>query len=125
METWNKRLALALRQSGLSANAAAKKAKVSAPTFSAWIAAGNISPAKDIRADNLLTVCEVLDVRPEWVVFGRLPMRRGDKWPFEGINREEFEALPVREKARITRFIRDTIDDWNEAQMMREDRMVR
>lgn len=48
---------------------------MSAPTVAAWIAAADISPAKDIKARNLLDACRVLNVRPEWVVYNQLPKR--------------------------------------------------
>lgn len=113
MDTWNKRLAAALAQSQYTPNSLATALGVAAPSLSAWIAAGTITPAKDIKAENLLRACEFLGVRPEWVMFGKLPMKReSSTWPFKDVAREEYEQLPEREKARIARFIRDTVDDW-------------
>ncbi|CAG4900582.1 hypothetical protein [Paraburkholderia saeva] len=117
MDTWNQRLAYALAQSEYTANGLAAALGLKAPSISAWIGAGSITPARDIKADNLLRVCELLNVRPEWVLFGKLPMARNAAiWPFEGVAREEFESLPERERARITRFMRDTVDAWTETQ---------
>lgn len=113
MDTWNKRLALALEQSPYNANALAMALGVAAPSLSAWIGAGTITPAKDIKAENLLRACELLGVRPEWVLFGKLPIKReGAAWPFQGVTREQYEQLPERERARVSRFMRDTWEDW-------------
>lgn len=75
METWNQRLAQALAESEFTPNALAKKLRVSAPTVSAWIGAGSIKPARDIRANHLFDVCALLNVRPEWVLYRRNPKR--------------------------------------------------
>ncbi|CAG9262146.1 helix-turn-helix domain-containing protein [Paraburkholderia caribensis] len=117
METWNKRLARALNESDYTPHSLAAELGVKAPSVAAWIGAASITPARDIKADNLLKVCQLLKVRPEWVVFGRPPKSSIElDWPFPDIRRDEIEALPERERARITRFMRDTIDSWSDAQ---------
>ncbi|NIF51432.1 helix-turn-helix transcriptional regulator [Burkholderia sp. Ax-1724] len=73
METWNKRLAQALEESDYTANRLAGIIGVSAPTVSAWIGSGKIAPAQDITANNLWRVCDLLNVRPEWVLYRRMP----------------------------------------------------
>ncbi|TGB34377.1 hypothetical protein [Burkholderia thailandensis] len=73
METWNERLALALRESAYNPNQLATEIGVRAPTIAAWIGAANITPAQNITADNLFKVCEKLKVRPEWVLYRRGP----------------------------------------------------
>lgn len=47
---------------------------------------------------------------------------RATAWPF-AIERERFEALPMDEKERIGRFVRDTIEAWETTQLrtMRAD----
>ena len=76
METWNERLSKALAESDYNKNSLAGALGVSAPTVSAWVAAAGITPAKTIGGDNLLRVCRVLNVRPEWVMFREGQMRR-------------------------------------------------
>lgn len=75
MEKWNDRLAAALAESHYNANQLAKELKVSAPTVSAWIGAAGITPARDIKGENLLLVCRLLNVRPEWLMFREGQMR--------------------------------------------------
>lgn len=75
MEKWNDRLAAALAESPYNANQLAKELKVSAPTVSAWIGAAGITPARDIKGENLLLVCRLLNVRPEWLMFKEGSMR--------------------------------------------------
>ncbi|MFD1558320.1 hypothetical protein ACFSHT_22265 [Paraburkholderia silviterrae] len=76
MKTWNQRLKDALAESEEyqgNANRFAGDLGVSAPTVAAWIAAGNIKPAQDIRAAHLINACGRLHVTPEWILFGRAP----------------------------------------------------
>ena len=73
METWNNRLAKALKNSGMTKSAVAAETGVSVPTLSAWVGAGNITPATTITAENLIRVCRVLKVRPEWILFREGP----------------------------------------------------
>lgn len=121
LDTWNARMAKAIAESKYKPNALATAVGASAPTVSAWIGAGSIAPAKDIKGDNLLRACELLNVRPEWVMFGWLPMRpQSMAWPFQEATLSEFQELPDREKARIGRFIRDTIDDWKSSAGLEE-----
>jgi len=78
METWNQRLKKAVDEEGLAPNAFAREIGVSAPTVAAWLGAGNIRPAKDIKADHLWKACERLGIRPEWVLGKRVPMKLAD-----------------------------------------------
>lgn len=76
MKTWNQRLRDALAESEEyqgNANRFAGDLGVSAPTVAAWIGAGNIKPAQDIRAAHLINACCRLHVTPEWILFGRKP----------------------------------------------------
>lgn len=75
MRTWNERLAYALAESDLNANKLRLELGVSAPTVSAWIGAGTIKPAENITGENLLKVCRLLNVRPEWLLFREGQMR--------------------------------------------------
>ncbi|WP_433705823.1 hypothetical protein [Paraburkholderia sacchari] len=76
MKTWNERLKEALDESEEyqgNVNRFAGDIGVAAPSVAAWVAAGNIRPAKDIRAVYLVKACCRLRVRPEWILFGSLP----------------------------------------------------
>lgn len=75
METWNQRLKKAVDEKGLAPNAFARNIGVSAPTVAAWLGAGTIRPAKDIKADHLWKACDYLGIRPEWVLGKRVPMK--------------------------------------------------
>jgi transcriptional regulator with XRE-family HTH domain len=78
MDTWNTRLAAALAASDYTANALAMTLGVSAPTVSAWLGAGTITPARNITAENALRLCQLLKIRPEWLLFKEGPMRPAD-----------------------------------------------
>lgn len=110
MDTWNKRLAAALAESPYTANRLASELGLSAPTISAWIGAGSISPAKDIKADNLLRVCAKLGVTPEWVMFKEGPMRPSKQWPFS-VPFAEYEALDDSQKQMIDRVVSSLVNE--------------
>jgi transcriptional regulator with XRE-family HTH domain len=63
---WNRRLQEARINAGLTKSELAKQAKVSAPTVTDW-ESGEI---KKIDGENLLRVCAVLAVSPQWLMFG-------------------------------------------------------
>ncbi|NSX05060.1 helix-turn-helix domain-containing protein [Cupriavidus gilardii] len=111
METWNDRLAAACEESGQSNNSLAKKAGVSAPTFSAWVGAASIKPAETIGAHRLFAICRELGIRPEWVLFGELPKFQRDVWPFS-VDVNAVMQLPADEIERVDDFISQTIDRW-------------
>lgn len=76
MKTWNQRLAEALRDSQEyqgNVNRFAGDVGVSAPSVAAWVGAGTIKPAQDIKAAYLIEACRLLNVTPEWILFGRAP----------------------------------------------------
>lgn len=76
MKTWNQRLAEALRDSPDyqgNVNRFAGAVGVSAPSVAAWVGAGTITPARDIKAAYLIEACRLLHVTPEWILFGRGP----------------------------------------------------
>lgn len=75
MNTWNERLAHALAESDYNPNRISVELKVAAPTVAAWIGAGTIKPAANITGENLLKVCRLLKIRPEWLMFKEGPMR--------------------------------------------------
>ncbi len=107
METWNKRLAAALAESEYNANSLATVLGVSAPTVSAWIAAGTIKPALNITGENLIRVCHLLKIRPEWLLFKEGAMRPADHGNLSSEMKEIIAALteidhmngPAREDA--------------------------
>lgn len=75
MENWNQRFAHALAESDFNKNRLALEMKVSGPTVSAWAASGTIKPAETIDGRNLLKVCKLLKIRPEWLLLREGPMR--------------------------------------------------
>lgn len=75
METWNERLAKALKESEYNPHQLAQALGVKTPSVSAWLGSGTIQPAKNITGENLLRVCELLNIRPEWLMFKKGAMR--------------------------------------------------
>lgn len=75
MKTWNERIATAIAESDYRPQQIAKELGVSPPTVAAWIGAASIRPAKNITGENLLQVCRLLEIRPEWLMFGEEPKR--------------------------------------------------
>jgi hypothetical protein len=75
MKTWNERIAAAVAESDYKPQQIAKELGVSPPTVAAWLGAASIRPAKNITGENLLQVCRLLDIRPEWLMFAEQPMR--------------------------------------------------
>ena len=75
MKTWNERFAKAVADSDYNREQIAKLIGASSPTVAAWIGAGSLRPAQNITGENLLKVCRLLDVRPEWLIFGEGSMR--------------------------------------------------
>lgn len=75
MRTWNERIASAIAESEYRPQSIAKELGVSPPTVAAWMGAASIRPAKNITGENLLQVCRLLDIRPEWLMFAEEPKR--------------------------------------------------
>lgn len=99
MDTWNKRLASALAESEYTANSLATAVGVSAPTVSAWIAAGTIQPARNINGENLIRVCQLLNIRPEWLMFKEGPMRPPSGTKLSEEMRRIIEALEAIDRS--------------------------
>jgi hypothetical protein len=80
---------------------------VAAPTVSAWIAAGTITPARNITGENAIRVCQLLKIRPEWLLFREGPMRPANQDNLSAEMQEIITALtsidqmkgPIREDA--------------------------
>lgn len=66
MNTWNKRITIAREAAGLTKTKFALKVGVSNATVSDW-ESGII---KKLEAENLLKVCEELNIAPRWLQFG-------------------------------------------------------
>lgn len=66
MTNWNQRLAETCESKNLNATELANRVKVSVPTASDWLK-GKI---KNLEAQNLLKICDVLGLDPWWLVLG-------------------------------------------------------
>lgn len=76
MKTWNQRLKNALDlDSDLNQNTLAVAVGVKPPTVTDWLN-GKI---KSLTAENAHAICAVLNIRMEWLLKGKLPMRPGGK----------------------------------------------
>lgn len=111
MTTWNDRLAIAIDALGIRPYRLAQECGVTQSTVSTWLGAASKEPAADLGATKLIRVCEVLKVRPSWLMTGEPPMLQCDDWPFP-IDRDTYLKLPEVERRRISRFITDVWDTW-------------
>jgi hypothetical protein len=93
MTTWNERLAQALAASEYKPHQFAQALGLKTPSISAWIAAGSIAPAKNLTGENLLRVCKLLEIRPEWLMFNEGPMRPPPRRGLSPEMQEIFETL--------------------------------
>lgn len=66
MDTWNARITIARNAKGWTKSKLASEVGVSNPTVSDW-ESGEI---KKIEADNLLKICDALQIRPRWLQYG-------------------------------------------------------
>lgn len=119
MKTWNERLSQALAESEEyqgNVNRFAGDIGVSAPSVAAWIGAGTITPAKDIKAVYLIKACSLLHTRPEWILFGS-----GQKYATEspnnvGVNPEANVTDPNSDKGNpgIIKRLQDVLTEVQE-----------
>lgn len=105
MTTWNERLAAAMTEKGVSIADIAHAGGAAHTSAMAWIGgSGSIVAANDIGARRLLRVCDFLGVRAEWVMFGKLPMRPSQEWPF-ATPRDAFERIPPPARGLVDRIL--------------------
>jgi hypothetical protein len=93
MDTWNKRMARALAESEFTPNAFATAMGVAAPTVSAWIGAATITPTQHIKAELMLRACELLKIRPQWLILKQGPMRGPEQVQLSDEMRKIMDAL--------------------------------
>lgn len=67
MKTWHERLKFAREQVGLRPIDLAKEVGVSSATASDW----ESGETKKIEGENLLKVCDLLNISPNWLLFGK------------------------------------------------------
>lgn len=80
--TWNERLAFSMEQKDVSIADLAKATDAAHTSVMGWVGAGSVKPSDDVKATYLLKACDLLDVSPEWLMFGKLPMKKDAEWPF-------------------------------------------
>lgn len=93
METWNQRLAHAIAESDYKPHQLAQALNIKTPSLSAWIGAGNIQPAKNLTGENLVRVCQLLNIRPEWLMFREGQMRPAPKRDISDEMQRIFDTL--------------------------------
>lgn len=64
---WNKRLTQARTAKNIKKSDFAKMVGVSAPTITQW----ESGATQEIKGDNLVKVCAILDVTPGWILYGK------------------------------------------------------
>ncbi len=75
MDTIGKRLAHAIELSGMAGPTVFGMAKISKGALSQWLS-DDVSP-EHVKAATVRRLCEVLEIRSEWLLDGSLPMRPG------------------------------------------------
>ncbi|UIY58136.1 hypothetical protein [Burkholderia cepacia] len=68
-------MAKALAESDYNPNSFASAMGVSAPTVAGWIGAASITPTKHIKSELMLRACDLLNIRPHWLILNQEPMR--------------------------------------------------
>ena len=112
METFSSRFASLLEERGLSAEAAARHFTVSAVAVRGWAGLSGTKEVADPRASHLLSICDVFDVRPEWLMRGELPKERrppAPDWPFM-TPRDRLLEMPLLVQTLIDRMIFDIVE---------------
>jgi hypothetical protein len=82
MSTWNERLSEVMTERGVSIADVSHATGAAHTSVMAWIGAGSVKPTSDLRASHLLRACELLSVRPEWIIFGTGSRQMVEEWPF-------------------------------------------
>lgn len=93
MTTWNERLSKAMGESHYKPHQFAQALGLKTPSISSWIGAGSLPPAKNLTGENLLRVCKLLNIRPEWLMFNEGPMRPPPKHGLSPEMQEIFDTL--------------------------------
>jgi transcriptional regulator with XRE-family HTH domain len=75
-QTWKERLTAAREEKGLSKTAFASAMGVSKPTATDWEKSVEDGGIAEMNGKNLTKAAEVLDINPEWLLYGSLPVRR-------------------------------------------------
>jgi len=73
-ETFSTRMALAVKETGKTLQQLADLAGTSKGQVSQWQTKGKVQ-VENIKAHVLERVCETLNIRPRWLMYGELPMR--------------------------------------------------
>lgn len=110
MSTFTQRFASLLSERGWTAEEAARHLPVSAVAVRGWAGQAGVRPVADPRASHLLAICDLFQVRPEWLMNGDLPREPiAESWPFI-TPRARIEALPPLIKALLDRIIFDVVE---------------
>ena len=109
METFSERFAALLSERGWSAEEAARHLPVSSVAVRGWCSAPGTKGVADPRASHLLAICDLFEVRPEWLMNGELPRERAGAWPFI-TPKARIDALPPLVRALLDRMIYDVVE---------------
>lgn len=74
--TFAQRMAYAIAEAKLTVRGLATAADTSPGQVSQWQTEGKVQP-ENVKADVLERICEALNVRPRWLLYGEDPMRSG------------------------------------------------
>lgn len=67
--------------------------------------------------DRLVSLARLFGVTVDYLLSGdatrppTIPPASSDVWPFK-VSKARFDAMPVSERNRVDRFLRDTVEDW-------------
>lgn len=112
MNTFAERFAALLHERGWTAEEASRHIGVSSVAVRAWMGSPGTKPVSDPRVSLVLSVCDLFDVRAEWLMRGELPRERSvaqADWPFI-TPRERIMALPAVVRALLDRIIFDVVE---------------
>lgn len=113
MNSFSERFSSLLTERGWNAEDAARHLTVSAVAVRAWAGMPGTKVVTDPRASHLLAICDVFNVRAEWLMNGDEPKERQlvqpSDWPFM-TSRERLMQMPLLVQTLIDRLIFDTVE---------------
>jgi transcriptional regulator with XRE-family HTH domain len=95
MEEWKLRLKEARERAGLNKTEFAKMAKVSNATVTDWEKAAEDGGIREISGIRLSQICKVLDVTPDWLLYGTDSSAAKKSEPPDTLSEGEAELLLV------------------------------
>lgn len=112
---WNDRIKEARQEAGISNAELARAIGVKPASITLW---ENYS-TKNLDAANCIKACEVLGIRPQWLMFGRGPKRAADSKLMQSVI-ATLEGLPEADLRRAEVLLRTFFEGMHSATQERE-----